>query len=70
MIPELRLIPRAREREGEDAQTFTVAFYGSKVFCRKTAQFPETARNPFADGSSQKQTVECREKLRKKPLGN
>ena len=25
-------------------QTFTVAFYGSKVVCRKTAQFPETAR--------------------------
>jgi hypothetical protein len=25
-------------------QTFTVAFYGSKVFCRKTAQLPETAR--------------------------
>jgi hypothetical protein len=41
----LRPIPRAHARARHlRAQTFTVVFYGSTVFCCKTAQLSETPR--------------------------
>jgi hypothetical protein len=35
---------RTRARPTLQAQTFTVVFYGSKIFCCKTAQLSETLR--------------------------
>jgi hypothetical protein len=40
----VRSEPGSRAGESEPAKTFTVVFYGSAIFCCKTAQFSETLR--------------------------
>jgi hypothetical protein len=51
--------------------SFTVVFYGSKTFYRKTAQFGENvARISLLRGRSEKQTAQRRENPRKNTLLN
>ena len=65
--PARRVVLFAREALSL-SKTFTVVFYGSAIFCCKTAQFSEPLRKSVCSGLALKNTLRNRAKTRAKSL--